>query len=107
MKSFALAEPLLEALAPFEQQIDAAFVFGSIAKGTDTHRSGIDLVVVGDVPLMASTDAMFSMEQAIGRPLHLNLYTQAEWASLRPMCPVLAQISEASKIRILLRSTLN
>lgn len=107
LKSFGLAEPLLEALTPFEHQIEEAFVFGSIAKGTDTHRSDIDLVVVGDVPLMALTDAMFSVEQAIGRPLHLNLYTRAEWASLRQTDPVLAQISEASKIRILPRATLN
>lgn len=46
-KSFGLAEPLRQALQPFESQINEAFVFGSVAKGTDTHGSDIDLIVVG------------------------------------------------------------
>ena len=107
LKSFGLAEPLLDALKPFEPEIQECFVFGSVAKGTDTHHSDIDLIVVGDAPLMALTDAMFNVEQEIGRAIHLSLYAPAEWASLKQTDPVLAQISEASKIRILPRATLN
>jgi uncharacterized protein len=107
MKSFGLAEPLIEALRPFEHEIEESFVFGSIAKGTDTYRSDIDLIVVGDAKLMALTSAMFDVERSIGRPVHLNLYTSTEWARLKQTDPVLAQISEASKIRILPRATLN
>ena len=107
LKSFGLAEPLMEALKPFEHEIEESFVFGSIAKGTDTHRSDIDLIVVGDAKLMELTSAMFNVEQSIGRPVHLNLYTPTEWARLKQTDPVLAQISEASKIRILPRATLN
>ncbi len=49
-KSFGLAEPLRAVLAPFHTQIDEAFVFGSVAKGTDTHASDIDLIVVAMHP---------------------------------------------------------
>ena len=45
-KSFAVAEPLKEALEPFAEHITSAFVFGSVAKGTDSGRSDIDLIVV-------------------------------------------------------------
>lgn len=107
LKSFALAEPLHEALKPFEREIEEAFVFGSVAKGTDTHRSDIDLIVVGDAPLIALTDALLDVEQTIGRAIHLNLYTSTEWVRLKQTDPVLAQISEASKIRILPRATLD
>ena len=105
LKSFGLAEPLLEALEPFEHGIDEAFVFGSVAKGTDTHRSDVDLIVVGNAPLMELTAAMLNVEQSIGRPVHLNLYSANEWAHLKQTDPVLGQISEASKIRILPRAT--
>lgn len=47
-KTVGLAEPLREALAPYSDKIKAAFVFGSVAKGSDTARSDIDLMVVGD-----------------------------------------------------------
>ena len=105
LKSFGLAEPLRKALEPFERQIDEAFVFGSVAKGHDTHESDIDLIVVGDAPLMPMTDAMLDAGNALGRPVHLNLYGAEEWARLKQADPVLAQISEASKIRILPHAT--
>ena len=107
LKSFGLAEPLRAALRPFESRIDQAFVFGSVAKGTDTHNSDIDLIVVGDAPLMAMTDALLEAGTFLGRPVHLNLYGADEWAELRRADPVLSQISEASKIGILPHATPN
>lgn len=101
LKSFGLAEPLREALKPFEPAIEEAFVFGSVAKGTDTHRSDVDLIVVGNAQLKELTNALFAVEQSIGRSVHLNLYTPDEWAHLKATDPVLARISDSSKIRIL------
>jgi predicted nucleotidyltransferase len=43
-----MAEPLRQSLAKYADNIRAAFVYGSVAKGTDTARSDIDLMVIGD-----------------------------------------------------------
>ncbi len=48
LKTVGLAEPLKQSLAPYSEKIKVAFVYGSIAKGTDTARSDIDLMVIGD-----------------------------------------------------------
>jgi predicted nucleotidyltransferase len=48
LKTVALKEPLKEALAPFANKIKIAFVYGSVAKGTDTAQSDIDVIVIGD-----------------------------------------------------------
>src|SRR5215813_1741157 len=48
LKTFGLTEPLREALAPYAEKIDAAFVYGSVAKRTDTARSDIDVKENGD-----------------------------------------------------------
>jgi predicted nucleotidyltransferase len=48
VKTVALTEPLRKSLAPYSDEIKAAFVYGSVAKGTDTVRSDIDLMVIGD-----------------------------------------------------------
>jgi predicted nucleotidyltransferase len=47
-KAMGVAEPLRCALEPHAQTIDVAFVFGSVAKQTDTAQSDIDLMVIGD-----------------------------------------------------------
>ena len=47
-KTVGLVGPLHAALAPLAAKIAAAFVYGSIAKGTDTARSDIDLMVIAD-----------------------------------------------------------
>src|SRR5712675_167787 len=47
-KTVALTEPLRKSLEPFSDKITAAFVYGSVAKGTDTAHSDIDLMVIGD-----------------------------------------------------------
>jgi predicted nucleotidyltransferase len=48
LKTVGLTEPLRKALQPYSDKISAAFVYGSVAKGSDTARSDIDLMVVGD-----------------------------------------------------------
>jgi predicted nucleotidyltransferase/predicted transcriptional regulator with HTH domain len=48
LKTVGLTEPLRSALEPYSDQIKAAFVFGSVAKGSDTARSDIDVMVIGD-----------------------------------------------------------
>ncbi|WP_246670322.1 nucleotidyltransferase domain-containing protein [Bradyrhizobium stylosanthis] len=48
LKTVGLAGPLEEALRPDADKIQAAFVFGSVAKGSDTAASDIDLMVIGD-----------------------------------------------------------
>lgn len=48
VKTVALTEPLRKSLEPYLDKIKVAFVFGSVAKGTDTAQSDIDLIVIGD-----------------------------------------------------------
>lgn len=106
-KSFGLLEPIREALAPFKSQISEAFLFGSVAKGTDTHHSDIDLMIIGDAPMLALSEAMLKVEKELGRPVHLNVYGPDEWANLKAADPVLSRISLDSITRILPDDTTN
>src|SRR3972149_5723600 len=45
-KTVGLAEPLREALAPLAKRTTAAFVFGSVAKRSDTATSDIDVLAL-------------------------------------------------------------
>lgn len=80
-KTFGLAEPLREALAPLADRIDAAFVFGSVAKKSDTAASDIDLMVVSDS--LTYADLFGALEEVagkLGRPVNPTVYSRAEMA---------------------------
>src|SRR3546814_1027565 len=47
-KTTGLADPLRAALMPMASQIKAAFVYGSVAKNTDTASSDIDLMLISN-----------------------------------------------------------
>jgi predicted nucleotidyltransferase len=80
VKTVGLAGPLREALAPFSGRIRAAFVYGSVAKGTDTAKSDIDLMVLADDLAYADLyEALQAVEAAVHRPVNPNLMTPAEW----------------------------
>jgi predicted nucleotidyltransferase len=48
LKTVGLTEPLRKVLQPYSNKIKVAFVYGSVAKGSDTAQSDIDLMVIGD-----------------------------------------------------------
>lgn len=75
-KTFGIADVVREALLPVYEQIDLAFIYGSIAKKEDTASSDIDLLVVTDS--LAYADLMTLLtetEQSLGRPVNPSIYT--------------------------------
>lgn len=80
VKTIGLVGPLEQALAPMRKHIDAAFVYGSIAKGTDTAQSDIDLMVISDDLHYADLySALQEAEATLQRPIQVSLATAAEW----------------------------
>ena len=79
-KTFGLADVLGQALAPLEDRIEQAFVFGSVAKGTDTAESDIDLMIISESLSYADMYALLTgAETALGRKISPTLYSPAEW----------------------------
>ena len=76
------AEPLLrEALQPIAARLESAFIYGSVAKQTDTAQSDIDLMLVGeDLSLNEILTLLLPLETQLGRKINPNCYTPAEYA---------------------------
>jgi predicted nucleotidyltransferase len=80
VKTVGLVEPLRRALAPVEPRVLCAFVYGSVAGGTDTARSDIDLMIVSDeVSYPDVIDATLGVEQELGRPVNPVILSSEEW----------------------------
>jgi predicted nucleotidyltransferase len=84
VKTVGVVGPLRRALAPFEKRIVAAFVYGSVAKRTDTSSSDIDVMVISDsVTYPDLFRALEATERVLARPVSPNVMTRAEWRAKR------------------------
>jgi predicted nucleotidyltransferase len=75
-KSFGIADVIRETLVQVDEQIDWAFVYGSMAKGEDSAGSDIDLLVATES--LAYADLMkvlTAAEQLLDRPVNPSIYT--------------------------------
>jgi predicted nucleotidyltransferase len=80
LKTVGLVDPIRDALKKFKPKIGFAFVYGSVAKGLDTARSDIDLMIVGDdLAYAAIFSALQTAEKTLGRSTSPNLMTSGEW----------------------------
>lgn len=83
-KTVGLVTPIQSALAPLAGEITAAFVYGSVAKGSDHAASDIDLMVLAealDYPRLYA--ALQPAEAALARTLSPSLMTPDEWRRKR------------------------
>lgn len=84
VKTFGVADVLRQALEPLRKRIDAAFIFGSIAKASDTAGSDIDVFVVADaLDYQDLIKACLPAENAVGRKVNPTIQSRAELARKR------------------------
>ena len=83
-KTFGVADTLASALSPLWHQIDAAFIYGSIAKGSASTGSDIDLMVITDTLAYADLMAeLASAEHTLGRAVNPTIYDIAQFKRRR------------------------
>jgi predicted nucleotidyltransferase len=80
LKTMGLADVLRVALAPLAAQIDAAFIYGSVARQQDTARSDVDVMIVSSTLGYGEVfGALESATVSLGRKVNPTLYTPADW----------------------------
>lgn len=79
-KTFGLADVIRKALDEFRDSVELAFIYGSVAKGTDKANSDVDVMIISDQlsypELLAS---VAPIEANIGRPVNPTIYTTKEF----------------------------
>jgi predicted nucleotidyltransferase len=79
-KTFGVAQALKEALACIADRISVAFIFGSVAMGTETSMSDVDVFVVGDnLSLSDVVSAIAEAQRELGREINPSLYPTREF----------------------------
>ncbi|MFT7458548.1 MAG: putative nucleotidyltransferase [Planctomycetota bacterium] len=79
-KTFGVADVIREALEPLLGKIDLAFIYGSIAKGSDVKTSDIDLMLVGKGLVYSDVmTLLLPLEESLQRPINPTIYTPAKF----------------------------
>ena len=85
-KTVGLKQPLVDALEPIKKKIDLAFIYGSVAKESDTSGSDIDLMIVSDVLALEDVFvALAPLESQLGRQVNPTLYSRQEFSDKRKL----------------------
>lgn len=81
-KTHGVVPALRDALMPFGERIPLAWVFGSIARGTASPGSDIDVLVLADQLGFAElAQAFFPLHEALRREVNPVLYAPAEFVA--------------------------
>jgi predicted nucleotidyltransferase len=102
-KTAGFAEPIKKSLEPYANSIKSAFVYGSVAKGTDTAQSDIDLMVIGDdLNYSDLYTAAQNVERKLRRKVHPLFLSPEDWhRRISDKGSVFSKINHSPKIFII------
>jgi len=103
IKVLGPAEALRVVLAPLAGRVRAAWLYGSVAKGTDRAQTDMDvLIVADDLTLEEVYAALKPAEKRLGRPVNPTLYTSKEFARRRAAGnPFLGRVLSGERILLM------
>ncbi|CAI1868693.1 MULTISPECIES: nucleotidyltransferase domain-containing protein [Serratia] len=78
-KTCGPAARLRQVLAGFGEDIERAFIFGSVASGKATAASDIDVLIVGKLSFADVIQAVYPLQATLGREINPKLYSPEEW----------------------------
>lgn len=99
VKTAGVADVLRGALGQLGGRISVAFVYGSVAKGSERRGSDVDVMVIGDVSFAEISEAFSQAQKVIGREVNPSVYTTADFrAKLKARHHFLRTVLGAEKI---------
>jgi predicted nucleotidyltransferase len=103
LKTCGLRDVLHVALSPLRDGIRAAFVFGSMGRGSEGAGSDVDLMVISDRLTYAELfGALETASSQLARPVSPTVYTWAEFTRrIREGHPFLEKVLEQEKIWVI------
>jgi predicted nucleotidyltransferase len=85
-----------------EKDIDYAFIYGSFASGTESEKSDIDLMVIGEIPLENLLKLMREPEDLLSRVINPSLYDLSEIKKrVKEKDPFITQVINDPKIMLI------
>ena len=78
-KTSGIVPTLKSALTRFDDRIEMAFLYGSIARGEEHSASDVDLAIVGTLKQIDLLPALRKLEARFGREVNVTLFSPEEF----------------------------
>ncbi len=101
-KTFGIADVIKKSLVTLDEEIDYAFVYGSIAKGEENVKSDVDLMIVtSSLEYTDVINCLMDVEKSLGRPINPTIYTSKQITSkLKSKNAFISRVMEQDKLWI-------
>jgi predicted nucleotidyltransferase len=83
LKTAGLTDVLADALRPLAEKVRVAFVYGSMARGSEQNDSDIDLMVIGTLTPAELAVPLREARALLGREINPTVYAPAEFREKR------------------------
>jgi predicted nucleotidyltransferase len=97
-KTSGMADVLVQALMPVAPSLRAAFIFGSVARGSETAASDVDLMLIGDITFKQAVELLYPVQAALGREVNAQVLSMAEFRKKARKQPFLVEVLAKPKI---------
>lgn len=79
-KTVGLVDVVRQALEPFRERVELAYIFGSFARGEELADSDVDVMIVGSVTRRELATPLREIADVLKREINAVFYTAAEYA---------------------------
>ncbi|MEA3401501.1 MAG: ArsR family transcriptional regulator [Armatimonadota bacterium] len=79
MKTSGLADVLRQALQPDADRIRVAFIFGSMADGTDDALSDVDVMIIGELTRWDRAGSWVDAQSALNREINSVIWSEQQF----------------------------
>jgi predicted nucleotidyltransferase/DNA-binding transcriptional ArsR family regulator len=101
-KTVGLADVLADAIAPAAASISVAFVFGSMARASETAGSDVDVMLIGALSFGDVVKLLYPAQATLGREVNPKVFSPDEWrARLKAKDPFVRDVLAKPKIYLI------
>jgi predicted nucleotidyltransferase len=78
-KTVGMHDVVVAALEPLRKKINLAFVYGSVARSSETQGSDVDLMIIGNVDFGAVVEKLADAQRILNREINPTIYSVKEF----------------------------
>lgn len=101
MKVLLTISKLYESVKPLKGENIEVYLYGSCARGEDTEKSDVDILILGKLERKKLVDLVEDMRKTMGREVKPVIFNPLEYSSLARKDRIFYENIEGSKIRLL------
>ena len=99
IKQFKILNRLIS-LEPLNKLNLEIYLYGSCARGEETEKSGIDLLIMGSIKRNQIINKIENLSKKLNKPINLSIFSQLEWSMMSKKDPAYYERVEKDKISL-------